>query len=106
MVDRLRKLFGSQKQNAILAKSDLLMARDEIADMHMMLNEQAAKEGGEYIFKTEYIAAWQSFRDNPNIGTARTLLKEAPHLLEYFNMCSPDHNFYSTSRYLKERGLK
>jgi hypothetical protein len=89
----------------VLNKSDLLMARDEIADMHRMLNEQAAKEGGEYIFKVEYVSAWQTFRDSPSIDTARRLLDVAPHLLEYFEMCSPGHSFYSTSRYLKERGL-
>ena len=100
-----QKLFGSQP-DAVLKKSDLVMARDEIADMHKKLNEQAAKEGGEYIFKVEYVSAWQTFRDAPSIDTAHHLLDVAPHLLEYFEMCSPGHSFYSTSRYLKERGIK
>jgi hypothetical protein len=91
-----------KRWDEVLNKCDFAMARDEIADMHKMLNKQGSKEGGEYIFKNEYVAALQSFRDNPNKETARALLKEAPHLLDYFNMCSPDHSFYSTSRYLKE----
>jgi len=91
--------------DALLSKCDLLMARDEIADMHRKLNAQAEREGGEYIFKNDYVAAWEAFRDNPNIGTARELLDVAPLLLQYFEMCSPGSSFYSTSRYLKERGL-
>ena len=89
----------------MLNKCDLFMARNEIADMHKMLNAQAAKEGGEYIFKIEYVTAWQAFRDSPSISTARKLLGIAPHLLEYFEMCSPGNSFYSTAHYLKERGL-
>ena len=81
------------------------MARDEIADMHKMLNAQGAKDGGEYHFKNEYVSAWETFRDSPSIGTARTLLDVAPQLLQYFEMCSPGSSFYSTSRFLKGRGL-
>lgn len=51
-----QKLFGRQT-DAVLKKSDLVMARDEIADMHKKLNEQAAKERGEHIFKVEYVSA-------------------------------------------------
>ena len=95
----------SQYRDAVLKKSDLVMARDEIADMHRKLNTQGAKEGGEYIFKVDYVAAWQAFRDGPSIDTAQALLDNAPHLLEYFEMCCPGHSFYSTARFLKERGL-
>jgi hypothetical protein len=100
-----KKIFGDSRDD-VLAKSDMQMARDEIADFHKMVNERAAREGGEYLFKTEYVAAWQAFRDDPNINTARKFLDEAPNLLQYFQMCSPGHDFYTTSRSLKERGLQ
>jgi len=89
----------------VLAKADLMMARDEIADMHRMWNAEAAQQGGEYIFPVEYANAWKAFRDNPTITTARALLESAPPLIMYFEMCSPGHNFYANARYLKGRGL-
>jgi hypothetical protein len=81
-----QKLFGgSSKQSsgsgqwdAVLAKTDLLMARDEIASMHRMLNAQGEKEGGAYYFKNDYVAAWEAFRDAPTVNTARALLDVAP----------------------------
>ena len=102
-----QKLFGGKagKWDAVLGKCDLIMARDEIADMHRMPNKQGQKEGGAYYFKSDYVAAWQMFRDNPTIDTARALLDVAPPLLQYFEMCSPGSSFYSTSRYLREQGL-
>jgi hypothetical protein len=111
----LRKLFGDSskkgpgskvgQRDAILGRCDLLMARDEIADMHRILNAQGEMEGGAYYFKIEYVAAWEAFRDKPTVDTARVLLDVAPYLLRYFEMCSPGSNFYSTSRLLRERGL-
>jgi hypothetical protein len=94
-----------ERRAGVLAKSDLLMARDEILDMHRMANKEAAREGGEYVYKVEYVAAWQAFRNNPTVDTARAFLEIAPSMIEYFEMCSPGHSFYSTNRYLKERGL-
>jgi len=107
------KLFGDPSKkgretkswDAVLSKCDLLMARDEIAEMHKMLNAQGEREGGGYYFKEEYVAAWEALRDNPNIDTARALLNVAPELLQYFEMCSPGSSFYSTSRHLKENRL-
>jgi hypothetical protein len=91
------------KCDALLSKSDLVMARDEIADMHRMLNTMASKEGGQYIFKTEYVEAWNAFRDDPRFENAKALLEIAPHLLEYFEMCSPGTKFYSTAKLLKKK---
>jgi hypothetical protein len=110
-----QKLFGGWSKNtpgsktgqwdAVLAKCDLLMARDEIASMHRMMNAQGEKEGGAYYFRNEYAAAWAAFRDKPTIDTARILLNVAPPLLQYFEMCSSGSSFYSTSRLLKELDL-
>ena len=107
-----QRLFGSASTkaagsklgqwDAVLTKCDLLMARDEIADMHRMLNAQGENEGGSYYFKNEYAAAWEAFRDSPNVDTARVLLAVAPPLLQYFEMCSPGTTFYSANR-LAER---
>lgn len=81
------------------------MVRDEILNLHKMMNAEAAKNGEKAVFKSEYVAAWQAFRDGPSIGTARALLSYAPQLLDYFEMCSPGHEFYERARFLKERGL-
>ena len=99
-----KKPSGSGRWDSLLARADLLMARDEIASMHRMLNAQAEKEDGAYYFKNEYVAAWETFRDRLTINTARVLLDVAPQLSQYFEMCSPGSSFYSTSRLLKERG--
>lgn len=109
------KLFGDSSKippasksgqwDAMLAKCDLLMARDEIMDWHKMMNEQAEKKGETCYFKNEYVAAWEPFRNRPTIDTARMLLNVAPWLLQYFEICSPDSSVYSTKRWLKERGL-
>jgi hypothetical protein len=72
----------------LLAKCDLLMARDEIADMHRMQNAQGENEGGAYYFKVEYVAAWEAFRDSPTIDTARLLLDVAP-LYNIILRCAP-----------------
>ena len=107
----LRKLFGMQSEkdnkrwDVVLGQCDLIMARDEIANMHRTFNAQGEKEGGAYYFHHDYAAAWEAFRAKPTIETARALLAVAPPLLQYFEMCSPGNSFYSTSRILKERGL-
>ena len=84
----LRRLFGHSSRDqipesdAILGASDLLMARDEIADMHQMTNKQAEREGGAYYYSPEYAAAWQTFRANPTAENARALVRVAPPLLK------------------------
>jgi hypothetical protein len=110
-VNILKKLFGGPqaadaKRDAVLAKCDLAMARDEIADMHKALQRRAESEGGECYFKTEYVAAWQAFRDRPSIDTARALLVVSPPLLEHFEMCSPGTAFYTTKGILRNRGAQ
>lgn len=76
--------------DAMLSNCDLLKARDWIADMHGMENAEAEKRGGSYYYKNEYIAAWEAFRDNPTVVTARTLLEVAPPLLRYFEYWAED----------------
>ena len=89
--------------DALLAKCDLLMARDEIALMHRRLKEEAKQKGGEHVYKDEYVEALESFYDNPCVETARALLNIAPVHLAQFESCSPGGNLYSTNRLLRER---
>jgi hypothetical protein len=78
------------KWSSMLADSDLLRARDEIAEFHRIANAEAKTQGGSICFKNEYVVAWTAFRDNPNIETASVLLNIAPQLLPYFDGLSPD----------------
>jgi hypothetical protein len=95
----------AEQRDAVLARSDLPMVRDEILNLHKMFKEQAAKDGGTVAFKAEYVNAWYAFRDGPTISTARALLDNAPQLLEYFEMCSPGHDYFERTRFLKDRGV-
>lgn len=70
----------TEQRNAVLARSDLPMVREEILNLHRMFQDQAAKDGGKMIFKTEYVNAWHAFRDGPSVGTAQVLLDHAPQL--------------------------
>jgi hypothetical protein len=85
-----------------IVQCDLTLAREEIAAMHRMLNEQARQEGGDFFFKNEYIAALKAFSMNPNIVTARALLQVSPESVEYFESCSPGGSLYSVNRHLRE----
>jgi len=88
-----------------IAKSNLAMVRDEIINLHQMMNAEAAKNGETAAFRTEYVSAWYAFRDEPTIATAQALLALAPQLSEYFEMCSPGHEFYERAQLLKSHGL-
>jgi|SRR5579859_6207002 len=96
---------ATAKWESVLTKSDLAMARDQIADTHTWANAKATKEGGEYFFAKEYVAAWEIFRDDPSVQTASELLDVAPPLIRVFEKCSPGNDFYETHRLLKDRGL-
>jgi hypothetical protein len=94
-----------EHREAVLAQCDLAMVRDEIINFHQIAKTEAAKTGDEVVFKTEYVDAWYAFRDGPTIATAQALLAVAPQLSEYFARCSPDHEFYELTRFLKEHGV-
>jgi hypothetical protein len=94
----------ARQWDAVLNNCDLLMARQEIAQMHRNLNAEAQRKGGHYMFPQEYVAAWEAFREEPSIHTARVLLQVAPPLLQYFQACSPGSELYSTNRLLERRG--
>jgi hypothetical protein len=95
----------TEQRDAVLARSDLPMVRDEIVNLHRMFKDQAAKDGSTVAFKTEYVNAWYAFRDGPTVSTARVLLDNAPQLLEYFEMCCPGHDFYERTQFLRDRGV-
>lgn len=99
-----QKLFGKPKAdpNAVLARCDLLMARDEIIDFHKIINAQGEAESGAYYFRNEYVAAWETFRDKPTVENARALLEVAPPLLRYFEDCVPGTSFYQSNAFLKK----
>ena len=80
---------------------DYILARDEIADLFSIVNQQAEKEGGQYVFRKEMVSAWYSFRDNPCTDTANTLLRIAPMLYQYFEACSPGGQFYINKSIIK-----
>jgi hypothetical protein len=69
---------------AVIAKCDLIMARNEIVDMHSKLNQMAAQQGGAYYYPNEYIAAWCAFRDHPSAETARVFFENCAPGLGYF----------------------
>ncbi len=82
------------------------MARNEILDMYKIINERGERDGGAYVFKVEHVTAWEIFRDNPTIDTARALLDVAPMLRDYFEGCCPGGNIYITNRLLNDPGPK
>lgn len=63
------------------------------------------KDGVKVVFKTQYVNAWYAFHDDPSVNTARVLLDNAPHLLEYFEMCSAGNDFYEPTRFLKDQDV-
>jgi len=102
-----KKLFGSKSKHYVVpANCDLVMVRDEIADMHKLMNSEAEKEGGSYVFEEKYVSAWEAFCANPTLDNAETLLEIAPMLIHYFESCAPGGSLYITSAYLNEHGLK
>lgn len=102
----LQKLFGGKTNGDALANCYLAMARDEIIGLHNMMNAEAAAKGGKHLFSKEYAAAWVTFRDDPNIDNARSLLEVAPPLAGYFESCSPGGSTYTAKTYLRKHGLK
>jgi hypothetical protein len=89
----------------ILNQCDLAMVREELISMHQLFDTTAEGEGGQVIFKKDYVNVWQAFRECPSINNAEALLAIAPHLLEYFERCCPNHTYYQRNRYLKSRGI-
>ena len=87
----------------VLTNSDLGMARQQIIDLHQMINAEGARRGEQAAFRTDYANAWQAFRNAPTKGTARALLVIAPHLSEYFAKCAPGHKFYELEQFLKAK---
>jgi hypothetical protein len=100
--------------DALLSKCDLIMARDEIVDFHRIADKgafdseevrQAIERGeGAYYYPSEYVDAWHTFRDYPNIETARAFLDVAPNVKRYFEICSPGQFFYENKRSLERSG--
>jgi hypothetical protein len=95
----------NDERNALLAKSDLRMVRDEICHFHALCKEQAAKEGCEVFFKDDYVQAWSAFHDNPTSASALTLLDLAPQLMEIVEKCSPGCESYELTRFLEAHGV-
>jgi hypothetical protein len=102
----LWKLSRRTRRDAVLAKCDLYMTRDELADGLRMMIAQVEREGQTLWMSNELRAAHEAFLTCPSIETARALLRVAPFLLKWFEMCSPGTAHYSSVRMLKERGLE
>jgi len=97
---------GCIQRDAVLNECDLMMVRDTILEFHQRVKEQGERGGGEYVFRQEYVTAWNAFRDDPTIDNAQTLLEAAPHVRTFFESCLPGGDFYAMNTYLEKRGLK
>jgi hypothetical protein len=58
----------------------------------------ANDQGGEYIYKKEFVSGWNKFAANPCYESAKQFLDEAPEyrplILDYFAGCCPGGKFY------------
>jgi hypothetical protein len=76
-----------------LETCDFALARDEIADFFKLANAEANREGGEAIWKTEFVRGWEGFSTTPNSETARAWLGMAPEyatmIMTYLADCCP-----------------
>ena len=72
----------------LLSACDLRMARDEIANMHRIAQDEAKRQGANAYFSQEYVGAWQRFRNEPTVANAKEMLRVAPMLITYFEACS------------------
>lgn len=82
---------------ALLRTCDFHLARQEIAGFFRAAIQEAAYKGGKVAFKTEFVAGWEKFEENPCRDTAAEWLIQAPDhafvILEYFKHCSPGGRF-------------
>jgi hypothetical protein len=72
---------------------DFELAKDEIADFLKMQNEEARRQGGEYIWPSEIGEAVKAFLSQPCFETAVKLLEVTPTFYTYFEECKPTGRF-------------
>jgi hypothetical protein len=81
----------------IFEKCNFPLARDEIADFFKITNAEAAREGQQVTYKTEFVEGWQAFSKHPDAETARAWLHAAPEyrdmIISYFVECCPGGKF-------------
>lgn len=82
----------------ILKQSNLMLARRELAEFFKMMIRDAKAEGKEAYIKSECIAGWEEFAENPCYETAVDWLKSAPEyapiIFQYFQGSCPGGMFY------------
>lgn len=81
---------------------DFQLAREEIASMIKMQNQEAQRQGGEYIWKSEVAKSIERFLAEPNLETAAQLLNCAPAFENYFEGCKPNGQFAFYKRMLRK----
>ena len=81
-----------------LKQCNMALAKRELAEFFQMTNRSAEAQGQEAIFKTEFVAGWDKFVDNPCYKTAVAWLKGAPEfapmIYEYFQGSCPGGHLY------------
>lgn len=74
------------------------LAARELARFFEISNKTAENQGGEYIYKTEFVNGWNKFAANPCDETAKQFLNEAPEyepvILVFFEGSCPGGKFY------------
>jgi hypothetical protein len=85
----------------LLDECDFEMAKNEIANMLVMANKEAARSGGAYYYEPNTLAAITEFLGQPSMLTAVSLLQRAPTFYSYFEACSPGGTFYGINRFLR-----
>jgi hypothetical protein len=74
------------------------LAAREIARFLQTSNEVAKAQGGEYVYKMEFVSGWEKFAANPCHETAKQFLAEAPEyrsvVLVFFEGSCPGGQYY------------
>lgn len=85
----------------VLAKCDLLMARDEIIEFHQAIEREAEQKGTRAYVTHEYARAWGKFCEAPTMENAIAFLVVAPALAPHFEACSPGGKFFEIDKVLR-----
>jgi hypothetical protein len=92
---RFRKREPDRKSwEQVLRGCDLLRARDQIADLFVMINAEGKAKGGQYSFRVELVEAWKRFYTDPCRDAAVALLEVDPTFARIFEACQREGGRY------------
>lgn len=89
----LNSMITGTQWEGKLGDCDFQLAKEEIANLIRIGNQQAQKQGGEYIWKQEIADAIKVFLTQPNLESAAKLLNCEPTFYNYFEECKPTGKF-------------